>query len=66
MCQEFNIREKRYDEEPVLNFGLVGVFRNYGLSNIVKDLKESEICGKLVSVLNLLITVPINMLLEIF
>lgn len=63
-CVELNIEDKSFSRELTLNFGLVGVFKDHGLTTIEKDIELREIKGKVVSSKGLLFTVAKNILQE--
>jgi hypothetical protein len=63
-CSEINIGEKIFQRHPDLDFGLVGVFKDYGKKNIYHDIAKTDIHGKLVRTRGLIITAPNNVLTE--
>ena len=61
-CVELNTEDKFFTRHGSLNFGRVGVFKDHGLTTIIKRIHISEIAGKVVSNMKLLFTVPMNIL----
>ena len=64
-CLEFNIEPKKFNTARELNFGLVGVFHDRGKLTMEKTIKLQEVAGKVFTYKGLLMTIPMNVLLEI-
>ena len=64
ICKEFNVTAKNFRRHPNLDFGKVGIFRNFGFKTTVHRLKWSEIRGKVICIGSLLMSVPKNVLVE--
>ena len=63
-CHKFNVEPKTFHWERRLDFGLVGVFQKQGLAHERHTVQHRDIKGKVISSKGLLITVPLNILLE--
>ena len=63
-CNSVGKYETVFPETPTLNWGKIGVFKAGEISNEVHFIDKNCVAGKLVTVLNLLITCPNNVLEE--
>ena len=64
-CKQFVIEPKKFNRTMELDFSLVGVFHNRGKMAVERNVKMEEICGKVFSHKGLLMSIPMNVLLEI-
>ena len=64
VCREFIISGKVFRRHSTLQFEAVGVFNNHGFKTIQSILPVSAIRGKVFSMGSLLMTIPMNILLE--
>jgi hypothetical protein len=64
-CSEINKEPMVFNRHSDLNFGLVGVFKDFGKKNIYHRIPVQNVAGKLVRSRGLLMTAPINILIEI-
>ena len=64
-CSEINCQEKVFARHADLNFGLVGVFQDYGKRSNFHEIHENSIDGKLIRSRGLVMTAPNNVLTEI-
>ena len=63
--KEFNISPKVFRRHQTLNFSHTGVFEWHGCKPGLFIVNMSEVCGKVVMIQNLLMTVPMNVLTEV-
>ena len=64
-CSEINCEAKTFSRHEDLNFGLVGVFKDFGKRNRFHQIHENSIQGKLIRSRGLVMTASKNVLLEI-
>ena len=64
VCREFIISGKVFRRHPTLEFDRVGVYNNHGFKTMKCVLSQDQIRGKLLSLGNLLMTIPLNILIE--
>ena len=64
LCVELNMGPKVFSRHDTLNFGLVGVFEDYGKKTTQRRLTYSELAGKVFSHKGLLMSIPVNILCE--
>ena len=63
-CSEISATERIFKRHNDLNFGLVGVFKDFGKRNIYHNVRKSEIHGKLIRSRGLVLTAPKNVLID--
>ena len=64
VAREFNITGKVFKRHPSLHFDTVGVFNNHGFKTEKTVLDLSQIKGKVFSHGSLLMSIPMNILVE--
>ena len=64
ICRQQGYYPVVYKETPEISWETVGVYKEGGLSDDNVFVLKQHVCGKVLRVLNLLITCPINVLRE--
>ena len=64
ICSVINADPRIFPRHDDLDFGLVGVFKDFGNLNVQMTVHLKDICGKLLRVRGLIITAPHNILTE--
>ena len=64
MCVQLNMGERVFSRHPTMNFGLVGVFEDYGKKTTRRRMELHELSGKVFAHKGLLMSIPMNILCE--
>ena len=64
ICDVINADPRVFQRHDDLDFGLVGVFKDFGNLSLQRTVHQREIAGKLLRVRGLILTAPRNVLIE--
>ena len=64
VCDVINADPRVFQRHDDLDFGLVGVFKDFGNLAIQRTVHQQEVAGKLLRVRGLILTAPRNVLTE--